>query len=276
MVSPKAVPSIKLNNGVLMPQLGLGVFKTQEGEEVRNAVRWAIEAGYRHIDTASLYENEQGVGEAIRESGVPREEIFVTTKVWNTEQGYDQTLKAFDASLKRLGSDYVDLYLVHWPGRDKYIETYKALEKLLADGYVRAIGVSNFKEHHLEKLMAETNVVPVVNQVECHPRLQQTALLEYCTSKGIVLEAWAPLMKGDLDRPVLVRIAEKYGKTPAQVVLRWNVQRGVIVIPKSVRKERIESNADIFDFELTAEEMAEIAAMDENFRYGKDPDEFLF
>lgn len=274
--NPQTIPSIKLNNGVLMPQLGLGVYKTQEGEEVKNAVRWAIEAGYRHIDTAALYENEKGVGEAIRESGVPREEIFVTTKVWNTDQGYEQTLRAFETSRKKLGFDYVDLYLVHWPGRDKFIDTYRALEKLLAEGLVRAIGVSNFKEHHLDRLMAETSVVPAVNQVELHPRLRQKALHDYCRAKGIALEAWAPLMKGQLDHPVLLRLAEKYGKTPAQVVLRWHIQHGIIVIPKSVRKERIASNAAVFDFTLTAEEMAEIDAMDESFRFGKDPDEFLF
>jgi diketogulonate reductase-like aldo/keto reductase len=276
MVSPQAIPTIRLNNGVEMPQLGLGVYKAKEGEEVKNAVRWAIEAGYRHIDTAALYENETGVGEAIRESGVPREEIFVTTKVWNTDQGYEKTLKAFETSRKKLGFDYVDLYLVHWPGRDKFVDTYRALEKLLAEGLVRAIGVSNFKEHHLERLLQETDIVPAVNQVEFHPRLQQKSLHAYCKAKGIALEAWAPLMKGNLDHPVLLRLAEKYGKTPAQVVLRWHIQLGVIAIPKSVRRERIVSNADIFDFELTAEEMADIGAMDENHRYGMDPDEFLF
>jgi len=276
MVSPQAIPNIRLNNGVLMPQLGLGVYKVREGEEVKNAVRWAIEAGYRHIDTAALYENEAGVGEAIRESGVPREEIFVTTKVWNTDQGYEKTLKAFEASRKRLGFEYVDLYLVHWPGRDKFIDTYRALEKLLSEGLVRAIGVSNFKEHHLERLMAETSIVPAVNQVEFHPRLQQKSLLEYCRAKGIALEAWAPLMKGQLDHPVLVRLAAKYGKSPAQIVLRWHIQLGVIAIPKSVHRERIFANADIFDFELAPEEMAEIGTMDENHRFGKDPDEFLF
>lgn len=276
MDQSRSIPNVRLNNGVLMPQLGLGVYKTQEGEEVKNAVRWALEAGYRSIDTAALYENEAGVGEAIRESGLPREEIFVTTKVWNTDQGYEQTLKAFETSRKKLGLEYVDLYLVHWPGRDKFIDTYRALEKLLAEGLVRAIGVSNFKEHHLERLMAETNVVPAVNQVEFHPRLRQKPLHDYCKAKGIALEAWAPLMKGQLDLPVLVRLAEKYGKTPAQIVLRWHIQLGVIVIPKSVHRERIVSNADVFDFELTPEEMAEIEGLDENHRFGKDPDEFLF
>lgn len=276
MDQSRSIPNVRLNNGVLMPQLGLGVYKTQEGEEVKNAVRWALEAGYRSIDTAALYENEAGVGEAIRESGLPREEIFVTTKVWNTDQGYEQTLKAFETSRKKLGLEYVDLYLVHWPGRDKFIDTYRALEKLLAEGLVRAIGVSNFKEHHLERLMAETNVVPAVNQVEFHPRLRQKPLHDYCKAKGIALEAWAPLMKGQLDLPVLVRLAEKYGKTPAQIVLRWHIQLGVIVIPKSVHRERIVSNADVFDFELTPEEMAKIEGLDENHRFGKDPDEFLF
>lgn len=276
MGQSSAIPTVRLNNGVLMPQLGLGVYKTNEGEEVRNAVRCAIEAGYRSIDTAALYENETGVGEAIRESGVPREDIFVTTKVWNTDQGYDQTLRAFEASRKKLGLDYVDLYLVHWPGKDKFIDTYRALEKLLADGLVRAIGVSNFQIHHLEKLMEETNVVPAVNQVECHPRLRQKALHDFCKSQGIALEAWAPLMKGELDHPVLLRLAEKYGKTPAQVVLRWHIQHGIIVIPKSVHQDRIVSNADVFDFALTDEEMAQIDGLDENHRYGPHPDEFLF
>lgn len=276
MPKPHEIPNIQLNNGVLMPQLGLGVYKTKEGDEVKNAVRWALEAGYRSIDTAALYENETGVGEAIRDSGVPREEVFVTTKVWNTDQGYDNTLKAFETSRKKLGLDYVDLYLVHWPGKDKFIETYRALEKLLAEGLVRAIGVSNFKEHHLDRLMAETSVVPAVNQVEFHPLLRQKSLHEYCKSKGIALEAWAPLMKGQLDHPILLRLAEKYGKTPAQVVLRWHIQLGVIVIPKSVHQDRIVSNADVFDFELSAEEIAEIESLDENKRFGPDPDEFLF
>lgn len=276
MVHSRTIPTVKLNNGVLMPQLGLGVYKTNEGEEVKNAVRWALEAGYRSIDTAALYENETGVGEAIRESGVPREDIFVTTKVWNTDQGYDETLRAFETSRQKLGLDYVDLYLVHWPGKDKFIETYRALEKLLADGLVRAIGVSNFLVHHLERLMAETNIVPAVNQVEFHPRLRQQDLHDFCKSKGIALEAWAPLMKGQLDHPVLLRLADKYGKTPAQVVLRWHIQLGVIVIPKSVHKERIVSNADVFDFALTDEEIADINGLNENHRYGPHPDEFLF
>ncbi|GAB6890773.1 aldo/keto reductase [Geobacillus sp. FSL K6-0789] len=266
-----------LHNGVKMPWVGLGVYKVKEGEEVKSTVRTALEIGYRHIDTAAFYENEEGVGQAIRESGIPREQVFVTTKVWNTDQGYETTLKAFDASLKKLGFDYVDLYLVHWPVKGKYKETYKALEKLYKDGYVRAIGVSNFQIHHLQDVLADCEIKPMVNQVEYHPRLTQKELLTFCRENGIQLEAWSPLMRGEiLTEPTIVEIGKKYGKTPAQVVLRWDLQHGVVTIPKSVTPARIKENADIFDFSLTDEEMKQIDALNLNKRVGPDPDNFNF
>nr|WP_308426179.1 aldo/keto reductase [Alicyclobacillus cellulosilyticus] len=268
---------VTLNNGVKMPWFGLGVYKAQEGEEVENAVRWALEMGYRSIDTAALYGNERGVGQAIRDSGIPREEVFVTTKVWNSDQGYESTLRAFEESRRRLGFDYVDLYLIHWPVKGKYVETWRALEKLYRDGWVRAIGVSNFQIHHLQDIFAVSDIIPAVNQVEYHPRLTQKPLHAFCRDHGIQLEAWSPLMRGEvLGHPTIVEIAERHGKTPAQVVLRWDVQNEVVTIPKSVRKERIRENADIFDFELTEEEMARIDALNENRRIGADPDNFNF
>jgi diketogulonate reductase-like aldo/keto reductase len=266
-----------LHNGVKMPWVGLGVYKVKEGDEVKSAVRTALEVGYRHVDTAAFYENEEGVGQAIRESGIPREQVFVTTKVWNTDQGYETTLKAFDASLKKLGFDYVDLYLVHWPVKGKYKETYKALEKLYKDGYVRAIGVSNFQIHHLQDVMADCEIKPMVNQVEYHPRLTQKELQAFCRENGIQLEAWSPLMRGEiLTEPTIVEIGKKYGKTPAQVVLRWDLQHGVVTIPKSVTPARIKENADLFDFSLTDEEMERIDALNLNKRIGADPDNFNF
>ncbi|MBW7652174.1 aldo/keto reductase [Anoxybacillus sp. ST4] len=267
-----------LHNGVRMPWLGLGVYKVQEGEEVIRSVRTALEVGYRHIDTAAFYENEEGVGRAIRELGIRREEVFVTTKVWNSDQGYESTLKAFDTSLKKLGFDYIDLYLVHWPVKEKYKETYKALEKLYKDGFVRAIGVSNFQIHHLEHLLADCEIKPMVNQVEFHPRLTQKELLAFCKQHQIQLEAWSPLMRGGelLNEPTLVNIAKKYNKTPPQVILRWDLQHEVVTIPKSVTPERIAQNANIFDFTLTKEEMDAIDALNENRRIGPDPDNFDF
>ncbi|ANY73224.1 glyoxal reductase [Paenibacillus ihbetae] len=265
-----------LNDGVKMPWLGLGVWKTKEGEEVIQSVKSAIAAGYRMIDTAAIYGNEEGVGQAIRESGVSRDELFITTKVWNDDQGYEKTLQAFETSRKKLGLEVVDLYLVHWPGRDKYLETWKALIHLQKEGLVRSIGVSNFQIRHLEHIIEETGVVPVVNQVELHPLLSQKELLAYARENNIVLEAWSPLMQGNLDHPVLAQIAEKYGKTTAQVILRWDIQNGVIVIPKSIKEHRIRENANIFDFELSAEDMAAIDGLNENKRFGSNPDEFLF
>lgn len=265
-----------LNNGVTMPWLGLGVWKTKEGEEVIQSVKSAIAAGYRSIDTAAIYGNEEGVGQAIRESGVSRDELFITTKVWNDDQGYEQTLQAFETSRKKLGLDFLDLYLVHWPGKDKYLDTWKALIHLQKEGLVRSIGVSNFQIRHLQHIIEDTGVVPVVNQVELHPLLSQKELLSYARENGIVLEAWSPLMQGNLDQPTLVEIAEKYGKTVAQVILRWDIQNGVIVIPKSVKEHRIRENAGIFDFELSAEDMAVIDGLNQNKRFGSNPDEFLF
>lgn len=265
-----------LNDGVKMPWLGLGVWKTKEGEEVIQSVKSAIATGYRMIDTAAIYGNEEGVGQAIRESGVSRDELFITTKVWNDDQGYEKTLQAFETSRKKLGLEVVDLYLVHWPGRDKYLETWKALIHLQKEGLVRSIGVSNFQIRHLKHIIEETGVVPVVNQVELHPLLSQKELLAYARENNIVLEAWSPLMQGNLDHPVLAQIAEKYGKTTAQVILRWDIQNGVIVIPKSIKEHRIRENANIFDFELSSEDMAAIDGLNENKRFGSNPDEFLF
>lgn len=265
-----------LNDGVKMPWLGLGVWKTKEGEEVIQSVKSAIAAGYRSIDTAAIYGNEEGVGQAIRESGVSRDELFITTKVWNDDQGYEKTLQAFETSRKKLGLDIVDLYLVHWPGKDKYLDTWKALIQLQKEGLVRSIGVSNFQIRHLQHIIEDTGVVPVVNQVELHPLLSQKELLGFARENQIVLEAWSPLMQGNLDQPVLAQIAEKYGKTTAQVILRWDIQNGVIVIPKSVKEHRIRENAGIFDFELSAEDMAAIDGLNQNKRFGSNPDEFLF
>lgn len=266
---------VTLNNGVKMPQLGLGVWRVEEGSQVVDSVKTALEVGYRHIDTAAIYGNEAGVGEAIKQSGVPREEIFVTTKVWNSDQGYEETLKAFETSLSKLGLDYVDLYLVHWPvpERNLYVDTYKALEKLYADGRVRAIGVSNFPIEFLEKLLSETSVIPVVNQVECHPRLAQHELREFCAKHNIILEAWSPLMQGGdiLTNEDILSIASKYGKTAAQVIIRWHLQIGNIVIPKSITPSRIKENFDVFDFELTQDDMAQIHALNQDKRVGPDP-----
>lgn len=266
-----------LHNGVKMPYFGLGVYKVEDGNEVIQTVKTALEVGYRAIDTAALYNNEEGVGQAIKESGIPREDLFITTKVWNTDQGYDNTLKAFDTSMKKLGLDYLDLYLIHWPGKDKYVETWHALEKLYKDGRVRAIGVSNFHIHHLQTLMEQSDEKPVINQVELHPYLSQKELITFCQNEGIAVEAWSPLGRGRLlNDPTLVEIGKKYGKTAAQVTLRWHLQNEVIVIPKSVTPSRIKENAEIFDFELTEEEMKKIDSLNKNERTGKDPDEFLF
>ena len=256
-----------------MPWLGLGVWQSAPGRETEQAVRWALEIGYRHIDTAALYNNEADVGKAVRASRLPRESVFITTKVWNSDQGYARTLKAFDLSRTRLGMDVVDLYLVHWPIQGKFPETWKALERLYADGKVRAIGVSNFLIHHLEELLTGCSVTPAVNQVEFHPLLVQKELLDYNAAKGIRQEAWAPLARGQVFKnPVLVFLAQKYGKTPAQIVIRWEIQLGVITIPKSVRRERIEENSRVFDFELSAADVAALSALDSGQRVGWHPD----
>jgi diketogulonate reductase-like aldo/keto reductase len=264
-----------LNNGVKMPWLGFGVFKVQEGEEVVNSVKTALEVGYRSIDTAAIYRNEEGVGQAIVESNVPREELFVTTKVWNGDQGYEATLAAFETSLNKLGLDYLDLYLIHWPVPSKglYVETWKALEKLYKDGRVRAIGVSNFNVNHLEDLLANCEIKPMVNQVEYHPVFNQKELRDFCKKNEIQLEAWSPLMQGGLlNDPVLVEIANKYNKSTAQVILRWDIQTGVVTIPKSIKPQRIADNADIFDFELTQEDLNQISTLNQNKRQFGDPE----
>jgi diketogulonate reductase-like aldo/keto reductase len=270
------IPTTTLNNGVTMPQLGFGVFQIPD-DETTAAVTTALEAGYRSIDTAALYGNEAGVGAAIARSGIPRDELFVTTKLWNTDQGYDSTLRAFDTSIGKLGLEQVDLYLIHWPtpARDLYVETWRALEKLLADGRVRAIGVSNFQPAHLERLIAETDVVPALNQVELHPYLQQAELRAAHAERGIATEAWAPLAKGGalLSERVVTSIADKHGRTPAQVVLRWHLQLGNVVIPKSVTPKRIAENIAVTDFELDDEDLKELSTLDRGERTGPDPDE---
>ncbi|MER7775704.1 aldo/keto reductase [Streptomyces sp. NPDC096191] len=270
------VPPIILNNGVEMPQLGFGVWQVPD-DEAETAVVQALEAGYRSIDTAAIYGNEEGTGRALAASGVAREDLFVTTKLWNSEQGYDTTLRAFDASLAKLGLEYLDLYLIHWPmpAEDRYVDTYKAFEKLLADGRVRAIGVSNFLPEHLERLTGETSVVPAVNQIELHPHLQQHASREVHAELGIATEAWSPLGsgKGILEIPAIVAIAQKHNRTPAQVVLRWHLQLGNVVIPKSVTPSRIKENIDVFGFTLDTEDLAAISALNEDRRLGSDPAE---
>nr|WP_317453296.1 aldo/keto reductase [Streptomyces xanthii] len=271
------VPPIILNNGVEMPQLGFGVWQVPD-DEAEKAVATALEAGYRSIDTAAIYGNEEGTGRAIAASGVPREDLFVTTKLWNADQGHDATLRAFDASLAKLGLDHVDLYLIHWPLPSKglYVETYKALEKIYADGRARAIGVSNFLPEHLDRLTDETNVIPAVNQIELHPQLQQRVARERHGELGIATEAWSPLGsgKGLLEVPAIIAIAQKHGRTPAQVVLRWHVQTGNVVIPKSVTPSRIKENIDVFSFELDAEDLGAISALNEDRRLGPDPATF--
>lgn len=263
---------VTLNNGVKMPMLGFGTFKIPDGEVVIQSVRKALESGYCHVDTAAYYKNEIGVGEGIRQSGVARSEIFLTDKVWGSDSGYENTLKAFDISLKRLGVDYLDLYLIHWPN-SKNKDTWRAFERLYKEERVRAIGVSNFHIHHLESLLAECEIKPMVNQIEFHPRLLQTSLLEYCKKQQIQYEAYSPLMQGKIfSIPLLVEMAEKYGRTVAQIVLRWNIQMGVVTIPKSTHPERILENKRIFDFEISEEDMQAICLLDKGQRVGHDPD----
>jgi len=266
-----------LHNGVKLPWLGFGVFRIPQDEDGVQMLQWAFDAGYRSVDTAMIYYNEETVGQAVKRSGILRQELFITTKVWNRDQGYESTLAAFDASLKRLQLDYLDLYLIHWPEKGKFHDTWRALEKLYRDGRVRAIGVCNFMVHHLEDLLQTAEIVPMVNQVEFHPRLQSPALVEYCKEKNIQLEAWAPLMKGQvMDIPELQQIGRKYGKAPTQVALNWMIARNVVTIPKSSKRERIFANADIFDFELTVDELALIDGLDQNLRIGEDPDDYDF
>jgi 2,5-diketo-D-gluconate reductase A len=268
-----------LGDGVEIPQVGFGVFQVPEAETTA-AVGHALAAGYRSIDTASLYRNERAVGRAVAQSGIPRADVFLTTKVWNSDHGHDATLRAFDASLDRLGTDYVDLYLIHWPvpAHNLYVETWKALQQLLAEGRTRAIGVSNFQPSHLERLREETGAVPAVNQIELHPRLAQRELREYHARHGIVTEAWSPLGRGAqgglLDDPTVGRIARRYGRTPAQVLLRWQIELGNVVIPRSVTPERIRQNIEIFDFGLDSADMADLAGLDADGRIGPHPDTF--
>ena len=266
-----------LTNGIEMPLLGLGVYKMTEREETLQAIDQALKVGYRAIDTASLYGNEVEVGEAIRHSGVAREEIFVTTKVWNGDHGYDATLRAFEVSLKKLNLDYVDLYLTHWAVPETFEETYRAIERLYDEKLIRATGVSNHHEHHLEKLLAKANVAPMVNQVELHPYLQQDALKAFCREHQIAVTAWSPLGRGGvLNDSTIHEISQEVGKTAAQVVLRWHMQNDTIIIPKSVTPSRIEENAQLFDFELTPVQMNKLHALDRNHRFGQDPDNFKF
>ncbi|WP_209401083.1 aldo/keto reductase [Pseudozobellia sp. WGM2] len=266
-----------LNNGVEMPYFGLGTYQADNDQEVVDAVKFALDQGYRHIDTAAVYKNEVGVGKAIKESAVAREDIFLTTKVWNSDQGYESTLKAFEASLERLATDYVDLYLVHWPVVAKYKDTWRALEELYKQKRIRAIGVSNFLQHHLEDLLQSAEIVPMVNQMEFHPYLVQQDLLNFCTDKGIQYEAWSPFLQGKLFELDITRdLEEKYGKSAAQIVLRWNLQKGVVTIPKSVHKNRIASNSEIFDFELNDDEVAYLDSLHKGERTGPDPDNFDF
>jgi 2,5-diketo-D-gluconate reductase A len=271
----KEIPNLVMNNGVEIPQLGFGVFKVPN-EETKQAVLTAFDAGYRHIDTAQMYANEQGVGDALKESGLERDAVFITTKVWNGDQGYDSTLRAFDASLGRLGVDVLDLYLIHWPipAKDLYIPTWRAMEKLYLDGRVRAIGVSNFHPAHLRRLLDTSEVVPVINQVELHPYLQQDEVRRVNEELGILTEAWSPIARGGelLGDKVITGLADKHGRTPAQVVIRWHIQLGNVVIPKSVTPSRINENIDVFDFSLDEADMAEIAALDRGMRTGPDPD----
>jgi methylglyoxal/glyoxal reductase len=272
------IATATLNNGLKMPWLGLGVWQVSSDRETETVVRTAIECGYRSIDTATIYGNERGVGRAIRDCGVPREQLFVTTKVWNDDVRASRIEAAFDESLRLLGLDYVDLYLVHWPIAGKIVPAWRAVEKLSQSNRVRAIGVSNHMRPHLDELLAAAEIVPAVNQIEHHPYLQSRPLVDFCRSRGIQVEAWSPLMQAGpiLKDPTLTSIAKRHGKTVAQVILRWDVQSGVVTIPKSARPERIAENADIFDFALTGDEMKAIAALDRNRRSGADPFNFSF
>lgn len=267
-----------LNDGSLIPQLGFGVFQVP-ADQVFDTVTAALNAGYRSIDTAAIYENEEGTGRAIRQFGLPRDEVFVTTKLWNADQGYDSALRAFDASMQRLGLDYLDLYLIHWPvpAANRFVDTFRAFQRLKADGRVRSIGVSNFRIPDLERLIAETGETPSVNQIELHPRLTQPELREYHAEHAIATEAWSPLGQGAvLDDPVITRIADEVDRTPAQVIIRWHLQLGNVVIPKSVTPARIVENFDILGFELSADQVAAISALNSGKRTGADPETFAF
>ncbi|PSL45904.1 diketogulonate reductase-like aldo/keto reductase [Salsuginibacillus halophilus] len=266
---------VTLANGVQFPTMGLGVYKAEDGSEVKQAVHTALEAGYRGIDTASVYGNETGVGEALHEAEIPREDITVASKVWNDEQGYEETLAAFERSRQRLGLEVLDMYMIHWPVPGKFQETWRALEKLYQDGHVRAIGVSNFQKHHLEELKETANTMPMLNQVEFHPLLFQKELLDYCQENNIQMQSWRPLTQGELlEHDVVREIASGVRKDPAQVLLRWHLQHGLVTIPKSVTPKRIQKNIDVFDFELTPADMARLDQLHEDRRFGPHPDTF--
>lgn len=264
----------QLHNGVEMPRFGLGVYKMTDKEAAVEAMITAIREGYKAIDTATIYDNEAEVGEAVRNSGVKREDLFITSKVWNTDQGYDETLRAFEASLKRLDFDYLDLYLTHWAIEGKYVDTYRAIQRLYDEKLVRSIGVSNHQEHHLEKIMATANTKPMINQIEVHPQLTQVPLRNYCDSNDIAVTSWSPLARGRLlEDPVLVEIAKQHNKSIAQVIIRWHLQNDLVVIPKSVTPSRIQENAQVFDFALTQEEMVMIDGLNQDWRSGTHPDD---
>lgn len=268
----------KLNNGVEMPMVGLGVFRCSP-QEAYDTVKMAIENGYTHIDTAMAYDNEEAVGQAIKDSKIKREDIFVTTKLWNEDQRSDNQRGAVEESLKRLGLDYVDLYLIHWPVKEKFVSSWLEMEKIYTEGLSKAVGVSNFMIHHLKDIKTVSDLVPAVNQVECHPYLIQSELLEYCACEGIQLEAWSPLAARKnklLDEAIILNIAEKYDKSPAQIVLRWDIERGIVTIPKSSNCQRQKQNIDIFDFSLTKDEVAQINSLDADIRVGSHPDTFTF
>jgi diketogulonate reductase-like aldo/keto reductase len=266
-----------LNNGHRMPWLGLGVFQIEDGEPVEQAVKAALEIGYRSVDTAAAYGNESGVGRAIRESGIPREEVFLTTKVWNDDQRAKRVLAAFEESLKRLDTEYVDLYLIHWPVKGCYQETWHEMERIYDSGRAKAIGVSNFQVHHLEDILSDSQIVPAVNQIEFHPFLAQPELVQFCRQHKIQVEAWSPLMQGRIITEEAVRkLARKHHRTPAQVTLRWDLQHEVVTIPKSAHASRIAENAQVFDFELSQEDMNALDALDQGRRVGPDPDDFSF
>lgn len=260
-----------------MPRLGLGVLKAREGGEVERAVLHALNSGYRLIDTAAAYRNEEGVGRAIAQSGIPREDIFLTSKVWNNDQGYEETMTAFQSSLDKLGTDYLDLYLIHWPVAGKFSATWRALEDIYRSGRAKAIGVSNFQLHHLKTLALTASIMPMVNQIELHPHLQQRELRDYARRTNMVIEAWRPIMMGEvMDIPLLRQLADRYGKSPVQITLRWLIQEGIVAIPKSVNPKRIVENATLFDFTLREDEMNAIRQLDQNRRLGPDPDNFNF
>lgn len=268
---------VTLNNGVKMPWMGLGVFKIEDGQKVINVVKYAIEAGYKAIDTAAIYGNEKGVGIGLKQCSVSREDLFITSKLWNTFQGYDSTLEAFEVTMSDLQLEYLDLYLIHWPlpNNKKYIATWKAMERLYKEGRIRAIGVSNFEPEWIQNIIDECEIVPMVNQVECHPYFQQTEMQKFCKQNGIQMQAWGPLAQGEIFKDVkLIKLAEKYGKSVAQFVIRWELQRKILSIPKSSNKDRIISNADVFDFEISDQDMEIMKSFDINKRQGPDPKKF--